>query len=478
MLDLKLWIRQRGIGQALAMAMGAAAYVLLPWSGFAQAGAVVYIVLAAAWPALALRLVVLSTPFYLVGSDLFPKAVDTLPFSLTEFLLVGVLLGVVARDLRLAIGSGWSLRGRLPTDWPVMLFLVGAVLAGLAAVDSGTHLRGLLVLVIGPLLFFWLVRKESATEEDLLGLLDAWLLAGVAVSLFAFYQYLFTNDTIVAEGVARARGAYGSPNNLGIYLARALPVGACLAVWGARRRGLYAAASAAMLMALALTFSLGAWVGAAAALLFASLAGSRRRLALGIVVALALAFLAGWSFGLPRIVSHFSLDAATWRWRTAVWQAGWNMAWDHPLLGIGLDNFLGLYRQYMLPDAWPEPNLSHPHNIVLDFWLSTGLLGLIGGGWLVARQALRSWGLWRQGASPQLRAVGLGLTASAVDLLVHGVFDNSYFLVDLAIVFWLAQALALARPQAQIAAAAEPAGKRWAEKGEGRAPGAVSPQGP
>jgi hypothetical protein len=32
-----------------------------------------------------------------------------------------------------------------------------------------------------------------------------------------------------------------------------------------------------------------------------------------------------------------------------------------------------------------------------------------------------------------------------VDLLVHGLIDNSYFLVDLAFVFWLALALVEAR---------------------------------
>lgn len=465
MAGLKWWIRQHEIGQAVVMALGAAAYVLLPWSGLAQTGAIIYIVLAAGWPAMALRLVVLSTPFYLL-----PKAAATLPFSPTEILLLGVLLGVVARDVRLSLGSGWSLRGRIPTDWPIILFLVGAVLAGLAAVDSGTHLRALRVVVIEPLLFFWLVRKESSSEGDLLGLLDAWLLAGVAVSLYAFYQYLFTNDTIVAEGVARARALYGSPNNLGIYLARVLPLGACLALWGARRRGLYAAAFGAMSVALVLTFSLGAWVGAASALLFAALVGSRRRFALGIVGLVAVALLIGWIMELPRIASHFSLDAATWRWRTAVWQAGAAMALDHPFLGVGLDNFLKLYPQYMLPEAWPEPNLSHAHNFLLDFWLSTGLLGLVGGVWLVARQGWRAWGLWRRAATPQLRAVGLGLAASTVDLVVHGSFDNAYFLVDLAIIFWLAQSLAAPQPQMQQAAAVKPTDGRRARKGEGRAP--------
>ena len=43
-----------------------------------------------------------------------------------------------------------------------------------------------------------------------------------------------------------------------------------------------------------------------------------------------------------------------------------------PCGAIGLDQFLYLYPRYMHPDAWREPNLSHPHNLLLDFWLRLG----------------------------------------------------------------------------------------------------------
>ena len=38
-----------------------------------------------------------------------------------------------------------------------------------------------------------------------------------------------------------------------------------------------------------------------------------------------------------------------------------------------------------------------------------------------------------------------GAVGAMVDLLVHGLIDNSYFLVDLAFVFWLTLALVEAR---------------------------------
>src|SRR5439155_3382614 len=82
--------------------------------------------------------------------------------------------------------------------------------------------------------------------------------------------------------------------------------------------------------------------------------------------------------------------------RLDLWQSSLEMVRDHPLLGIGLDNFAYLYQQvYLREGAAAEPNLSHPHNFVLDFWLSLGVLGLIAFVWLLAR-------FWRS-AVPALR---------------------------------------------------------------------------
>jgi O-antigen ligase len=54
--------------------------------------------------------------------------------------------------------------------------------------------------------------------------------------------------------------------------------------------------------------------------------------------------------------------------RLKVWQAALEMLGDHWLLGVGLNNFLYQYRtRYILPEAWQEPDLSHPHNVILDF---------------------------------------------------------------------------------------------------------------
>jgi O-antigen ligase len=188
-----------------------------------------------------------------------------------------------------------------------------------------------------------------------------------------------------------------------------------------------------------LTFSTGGWLGLAAGSVVVLAALRRRTLAvrlgsaaivtLLVVSALAVAGLLPERLNPLRQTGGFRLD---------LWLSSVAMIRDHPLLGVGLDNFVYVYQQgYLREGAAAEPNLSHPHNWLLNVWLELGVLGLAAFVWLLARfwtvvrgaLACRSW----------LAAGALGAMA---DLLVHGAIDNSYFLVDLAFLFWLSLALA------------------------------------
>jgi O-antigen ligase len=271
---------------------------------------------------------------------------------------------------------------------------------------------------------------------------------------------------------------YRSPNNLALLLDRALPLALSLALLGAlgapsaatgatgalgRRAGRLAGlaglagwrspfAAVALLLALALffTFSRGAWLAAAGACAFVVLpvlrrlpAPRRRRLALmALAAGTPLLLLAG---ALALRVERFrSLLApeGTAVLRLRLWQSALEMARDHPLGGIGLDQFLYLYPTYMHPDAWREPNLSHPHNLLLDFWLRLGLLGLVAlvwAGWKALRRVQERGSGGPDAPPPTLvsSALAWGAAGALLAVLLHGALDNSYFVIDLAYGCWI-----------------------------------------
>jgi O-antigen ligase len=139
----------------------------------------------------------------------------------------------------------------------------------------------------------------------------------------------------------------------------------------------------------------------------------------------------------PILAARLDLFGETGFFRLNLWRAAANMFVDHPWLGVGLDNFLYAYRgRYILDAAWQEPNLNHPHNILLDFATRLGVLGLLAGGWMIGEAALALHRAIRR-AGPEWLPVAAGLGGSLAAMLAHGLVDHSFFLVDLAFVFFL-----------------------------------------
>jgi len=326
----------------------------------------------------------------------------------------------------------------------IMVALVGAALT----------LAGLLMqaLLRNPLADPYVLGISSGASVGALAALlfmcAAWMVdaasfAGAVVISMMLY-FLARRDLrggTAAEGVLRAQAWYPSPNHLALMLGRAWPFLLAGAIEGLPIMGIPAAIVA---LALLLTFSTGGWVGVAAASVITLAALGRRRVAvaLGGALALGLILVSGLAIGglLPERLNPLR---QTGGFRLDLWLSSLAMVRDHPLLGVGLDNFVYVYQQsYLREGAVAEPSLSHPHNWVLNMWLELGLAGLIAFGWLVLNFVRRAWGMHRGW-------VVAGALGAMTDMLVHGFIDNSYFLVDLAFLFWLLLAV-VDEPSARI----------------------------
>jgi O-antigen ligase len=80
----------------------------------------------------------------------------------------------------------------------------------------------------------------------------------------------------------------------------------------------------------------------------------------------------------------------------------------------------------------------HPHNLLLDTWTSLGIPGLAALAWIqIAFFRLGLQVYRRLTTEPELQALTLGLMASTVSFLAHGLVDTGFRLTDLAFVFML-----------------------------------------
>jgi len=390
---------------------------------------------------LGLAITVFTIPFYLLPKKLFGNA----QFSLVELL---VLVSVAAWIVRWVVSfrlqvSGFKLNLKLGTsDWAVLVFVLLGLLSVKIATNFGVAMREFRVVVLEPALLYALIRATNLSRREIARIVYAFILSAVAVSLIALYQYWFTDWVIVGEGVRRVVAVYGSPNNLALYLERALLLVIPLAwhgfkfqVSGFNLKPVTLNVLFALVIALALylTYSRGAWLGVLAGLAFIALV-SDCRARIAIVVLCIVGIIAIIPFlQTERAQSLFQIGTGTGFFRVSVWDSALRMIRDHPILGVGLDNFLYEYPRYINPDAWREPNLSHPHNIVLDFWLRLGLAGVGVLAWMV-------WAFYHQGIQASrgtARALAIGLMASMTAALAHGLIDAAYFYVDLAFVWMM-----------------------------------------
>jgi len=461
------WYLRRPIWQQIGvMSLALGVYYFSPWLPLSLLGLALLVPLVYLRVDLGLAFAALSIPFFLK-----PKVLLGQSLSLVEMLTILCFACWLLREMtergaeldagalhplslfpfrplaslyRLALGFwrlGAHLFGRASAlDVGVFFFLLVSLLSLTVSENMGVSIYELRTVILGPVIFYLLLREAALDDGGVMRVVDALVLGALIMSLIGLYQYVSGVDVITAEGVRRIRGLYGSPNNLGLYLGRIVPIIVALLFLGGdrRRRWGYLAAGSPILVCLYLTHSRGAWLlGVPAALLFiGALRGWRAFLAaVGAAVAALVALLP--FAGAERIRTLFDLSGGTALHRLQLWEATVNMIRDHPVWGVGLDNFLYQYPRYMLPEAWQEPDLSHPHNILLDWWTRLGVLGVAALVWIEVAFFRLGLRLYRSFDHGDPRALVLGLMASMVDFLAHGLIDNSFFLVDLAFVFFL-----------------------------------------
>ncbi|MFQ5434742.1 MAG: O-antigen ligase family protein [Anaerolineae bacterium] len=435
-------------GQLLLTAITAVIFYVSPLFIVYLAALAVLFVLVYLRPAWGLALVALVFSFTVESRV---KPVFNYNFSPTEiFTLLTFAAAVVSRVKFHVSGSRWPVAGGRwhKADTAVLLFLLVATLSLPFTERLDVATNEWRVLILEPALFYFSLRLVKPTKQEMWVIFDAFLLGGLLVAGYGLWQLAFDRESLITaeEGLLRLKSYYGSPNNVALFLGRVLPVAAAVALLGdgrhGRRRLAYGLAVVPLALAVLFSFSKGGmFLGLPAAALFIFWRWQKRAgrrtwpwlMGFG-VAGTAVILLAGQ---IPALAGRFDLTGATGVFRVNLWRASLNMVRQHPWFGVGLDNFLYAYRgRYIFDAAWQEPNLSHPHNILLDFATRLGLLGLLAGGWLIW-QAWRT--LWRQldRVNVEWQPLLVGLLALLVDMLAHGWVDHSFFLVDLAFVFYL-----------------------------------------
>ncbi len=428
---------------------------------------------------IAFSLLPLTLPYYLTAYQkivIGDKAFSLVEVTLVTCIIVAALRIVLVREDR----HLWQgLRAKIgPFLLPICVFLVAATLSSVLAVAKKPAYYALVEEVIGPLLYLAFVLVYLRTRHDIQRLLAAFIGTGLIITLLGLAQYYIFKLPVDPEG-SRVHAVYGSGNNIGTLFDYILPL--VLALLAGRRvagkyRVLALIITLPMLYILYLSQSRGAWIAIACAVVFVAGCSIRNRkivlaggTALAIVLVLGVALFHNSLFTFLEKGHVSGHGQSTLMKRPYLWLTAWHMIEDQPWIGYGMDNWLCYYSNNSLCKApvnhyWvtndpvthkptglkDEPTLSHPHNIFLHVWVSTGFFGFIAFVgvlilfyWLFVRLLIRLRLPGEREKEP-LHWMVVGIGAALCAALVQGQVDSSFLEQDLAFCFWTLLAALLA----------------------------------
>jgi O-antigen ligase len=317
-----------------------------------------------------------------------------------------------------------------PFFWPLVVYAALTLISAGFSIDpeeSFTDSKQLVLLMLVPLTYD-LARGARARS-----VLSIILTIGAASAFVGIVQYAVLNF----DGLGRR--PQGTLSHWMTYSGTLMLV-ICAAVarllYGTSGRLWAAFVMPALLVALSLTLTRGAWVGVAVGVAVLFLSKDFRLLAVIPIVAVVGIVLAPQALT-DRVYSIFDPNDLTSRDRVAMLQAGVAIVKDYPLTGVGPDQIERAYPNYRVADAVKATN-PHLHNVPMQIAAERGLPALAAWLWFVTSVTIGLVRLLRKSRQKSLAAAALGgIAAMMAAGLTEYNFGDSEFLMLLLVMITL-----------------------------------------
>lgn len=461
-------------GALLALLVALAVRDLSPFMLAVLVAGAAFLVLMTRMPWLAYAALVASVPAQEFGAVPFGGSLLTITRATFPLAILGLLIGLVIRreHVRLHVAL-----------LPFVVWLGVLTISGLSARDgtaSAAEIGRWSVAFVSFLLGLHFL--SGASERRILVFIGVLALGGVFEATFGVTQSLLAlgpESFQVYTGVSRAFGTFGHPNSyagylimvffpvgwIGVYYLTRLPdalrryrrsrLDGLLASRPERRRLLLCLALTVGLLASAgitiggvlASYSRGAWLGVAAALVITAFLYSRftRLIVVTLVPVTVILFLGGFSGVLPaKVGDRLSESSSQFRLfdpgsipvtdanfaaveRMAHWQTGLEMFEDHPAIGVGAGNYNVRFEDYFVRQEF-RFSRGHAHNYYIHALAETGILGL--SAYLTLIGGFLLLGTWVVLQAPDgfARMLALGSLGAMIAVSMHNVFENLHVL--------------------------------------------------
>lgn len=299
------------------------------------------------------------------------------------------------------------------------------------------------ILMYALLIFF----VRTAAERHLV--IVCLLISAAGTVLYGIYQYAHMLTLHEAEWVDNSafpllkRRMYSTlynPNLYSAFLLMMMGGTASMSIWTRHtwHRIGYITLFAALGLCLILTYSRGAWLSVAALVFFFGLVWDKRLWLLFLLIPPILLFYhGGVTDRLLSIFYHSEADTSV-SMRLDMWYSAMEMIIEHPLLGVGWGAFKFVYPVYNELIQEAGITIFHAHNMFLNIWAETGVLGFVCFFCFFYGNAYYGWKLLNM---PQVhtfdRSAAMMMIAAVVSQTICGFSDYDLFSTQISLTFWL-----------------------------------------
>ena len=350
---------------------------------------------------------------------------------MTGLLLLGFVaalqISIAAAEILLAATFlGWAVlllrdknRPSVPRFFlPLVIYAIATLVSSAFSPDRATSFtddKQLVLFAIVPMVYD-LARGRRASL-----VVDVIVSVGAASAIYGIVQYGVLHYDNLGR---RPEGALTHYMTYSGILMLVLCAAVARLLFGSRDRTWPALVMPALVVALALTFTRSAWVGAAAGVGVLFILKDFRLTALLPVIVL-VAFVVAPQAITARMTSMFDAQDPANQDRLAMVEVGARMIAQHPLTGVGPNMVPVVYEQYR-PDYAVNPVNPHLHNVPLQIGAERGLPALAVWLWAIGVLTLSAFRLFRQPAPSSDRALPAAALGAVFAMFAAGFFEYNF----------------------------------------------------
>jgi hypothetical protein len=300
----------------------------------------------------------------------------------------------------------------------------------------GAHTAALLLEGLGLLSATAMIARTVRDRFWLrLTLVSAGVVAGVASGLLAFN--IGTETTLARQtlvGTNRYSAIVGDVNATASLYVLLAGITAGMATVFRRTRVAWVAATAVLIVGLALTGSSAGVIAAGLLLWLAFAATSRSKLAAGLLLALAVVI--GLTIArTPRATASLDMRAGFTRATMHIIEA-------RPVFGLGIGRYYPMSKLVLPPQLGALYGRENAHDFYLQIVAEVGIVGALAFGWVLAAAlsgpVKRAW-------AGRADALTLGCVGGVLAWLVTALAGHPFLVPEAAISFWIALGLLVSR---------------------------------